>query len=114
MTTADDEELPETEDLRIPKELLPRLSAEELRDEGYLLEANRRFFHPLGLALAVAEDGGISILDDRGDPEGWYFAELEDEETRAKAENVARLEAERRPARLAALGYWIQPGPTDG
>lgn len=115
MTIADDEELPESDELRIPKEALARLSAEELRDSGILLEVNRRVLHPLGLALAVdLEANSIEILDDRSDPEGWYFEELDDDETRAKLENVARLEAERRPAREHALGYWIQPRPTDG
>lgn len=45
---------------------MPELSVEELRDAGYLSEANRRFFHPLGLALAVSEDR-IVVLDGRDD-----------------------------------------------
>lgn len=28
------------------------MDGEEFRREGYLFEANRQFFHPLGLALA--------------------------------------------------------------
>jgi hypothetical protein len=38
---------------------LGRMDEEELLDEGYVLEANRQFFHPLGLELVaeVADDG---------------------------------------------------------
>jgi hypothetical protein len=114
MIVGDDEELLVEGEVRIPKEFLPRLSARELRDAGYLLEVNRRFFHPLGLALAVdVDEDRIEILDDRGDPEGWYFAELGDEETKAKIVNVTRLELDRMEARRAALGYWIQPPWSD-
>lgn len=45
---------------------------------GFLQEANRRFFHPLGLALEmeVADDGAVrlsGIWDYRDDPEGIVF-----------------------------------------
>jgi hypothetical protein len=92
----------------------PRMSAEELRAEGYLFEANRRFFHPLGLALAVTTDdetGEVTlgpIIDVRDDPEGMYFGDLTDED-RAKAANVERIWKERAPARKAALGWIVEP-----
>lgn len=51
----------------------------EFRDKGFLQEANRQFFHPLGLALEIVLDkhgksklGGI--WDYRDDPEGNFFA----------------------------------------
>lgn len=95
---------------QIPTAELPRLSATELRDHGYLLEANRRFFHPLGLALSVnVDDGTIEVLDDRDDLEGWRFGQLDEADVRDKVGNVARLEELRRPHRERALGYWIQP-----
>jgi hypothetical protein len=31
-----------------------KINIKEFREKGYLQEANRRFFHPLGLALSVA------------------------------------------------------------
>lgn len=96
----------------------PELSAAELRDSGLLLEANRRFFHPLGLALTVdLPDEGedyeprVFIQDDRGDPEGWYFGSLDDDDAVAKITNVRDMAAARLPYRVAALGYWEQPLP---
>ena len=56
-----------------------RMDLTEFRNEGYLQEVNRQFFHPLGLALEVVmeEDGTISrlggIWDYRDDPEGMFF-----------------------------------------
>jgi hypothetical protein len=41
---------------------IERMAISEFVDEGYLQEVNRRFFHPLGLAL---EDG--SVLSWRGE-----------------------------------------------
>lgn len=50
----------------------------DFMDEGFLQEANRLFFHPLGLALSVVteEDGSTrlgEIWDCRSDPEGIVF-----------------------------------------
>jgi hypothetical protein len=61
------------------------MDPQEFRDEGFLQEVNRQFFHPLGLAMAVMIDYGldedgfmsVSIWDERDDPEGWFFAEGE-------------------------------------
>jgi len=56
-----------------------RMDIKEFRSKGYLQELNRRFLHPLGLALEVIIDkvdgseklGGI--WDYRDDEEGIYF-----------------------------------------
>lgn len=83
----------------------------ELCDKGYLQEVNRQFFHPLGLALVVAEnEKGESrlygILDGRDDPAGiWY----EDESLTEKAAAIAKEFVDRAVARKAALNYVIQP-----
>lgn len=66
------------------------LDLQEFIDFGYLQEANRQYFHTLGLALAVriGEDGkpeGLFIYDARGDLEGIVFGEFPD---RPKAEQV--------------------------
>lgn len=94
------------------------------RSEGYLLEANRQFFHPLGLTLGVQrelnDDGtlgdviGLVVEDFRDDPEGCRF-ELTPNDLEL-ASNVHREILLRRPVREAALGYWIEPFPehTDG
>lgn len=50
----------------------------EFRKGGYLQEVNRRFFHPLGLAMEVAiEPDGTEVIggiwDYRDDPEGVVY-----------------------------------------
>lgn len=91
----------------------PPIDLAEFRDTGYLAEANRQFFHPLGLALFVNfdDDGNathLGVFDDRADPEGWYMNNVDDD-LRAKAARVAAERARRDPIRQAALGYVIQP-----
>lgn len=88
----------------------------EFRDEGYLQEVNRRFLHPLGLALeaTVESDGSVSlsgVWDDRDDPEGTRY---EGGDLAPKAANIDRLWAEREEARRAALGYMVQPAAAGG
>ncbi len=57
-----------------------RIDIKEFRALGFLQEANRLFFHPLGLALEVIvdEENGAEMLggvwDYRDDPEGMFFA----------------------------------------
>lgn len=86
------------------------LDIQTLCDDGYLQEVNRRFFHPLGLALAltVHDDKTVtmSMLDCRDDPEGYRF---EGGDLRQKAQRLIAIASARREARKAALGYWIQP-----
>jgi hypothetical protein len=95
-----------------------RISIKEFRDEGYLQEANRLFFHPLGLALEVIidEESGETKLggvwDSRHDPEGILF----DGWDSLKAGNVLGELLERRKARakLAVCdenGIQIRPYP---
>ncbi|MCU1356399.1 MAG: hypothetical protein JWM89_1817 [Acidimicrobiales bacterium] len=84
-----------------------RLSLNELSNEGYLLEVNRRLLHPLGLALTI-EDDELYVQDGRDDPEGWCFDSM-NSFRRAKVQRVRELEDARRPARVAALGYFVQP-----
>lgn len=55
------------------------ISIKEFVEAGYLQEVNRRFLHPLGLALEVMEfeDGSCElggVWDHRDDPEGMMFA----------------------------------------
>jgi hypothetical protein len=79
---------------------------------GYLQEVNRRFLHPLGLALEVeVTDDGMrlsGVWDCRDDPEGIYFEGASP--TRGpKAARIDELLSERADARLAKLGFLIQP-----
>jgi hypothetical protein len=57
-----------------------RIDIKEFRRLGILQEVNRKFFHPLGLALEViVNDDGTETLggiwDYREDPEGNFFSE---------------------------------------
>ena len=89
-----------------------RMPIGEFVSEGYLQELNRRFLHPLGLALEVVLDehgnpfafGGV--WDHREDPEGVCYAEGVIDNS--KASRIARLERMRISDRLDRLGYWIQ------
>lgn len=87
------------------------IDIKEFREFGYLQEVNRRFFHPLGLALEVQidEQGNEKlgrIWDYRNDPEGLRF---EPAPSFKKYKNVTETEEQRKPRRISALGYWIQP-----
>lgn len=104
---------------------IKRMSVKAFRAQGYLQELNRRFLHPLGLAIEVVvddEDGTMSfggVWDYRDDPEGIRFDYADkgfsppDRVNRAR-ENmdwIAVQEMERKPTREAALGFWIEPIP---
>jgi len=88
-----------------------RIDIKEFREEGFLQEVNRQFFHPLGLALEIVVDdetgteslGGI--WDYRDDPEGIRYDEVDAQ----KAEKIEVLQRVRAGIRYAALGYVIQP-----
>jgi hypothetical protein len=90
--------------------MMKTLDWKTLRDDGYLQEVNRRFFHPLGLALCITVDGEtgvLSILDAREDEEGFKFADTID--LVPKVARVEQLVAARTEARIKRLGYWLQP-----
>lgn len=76
-------------------EEIKRIDLNEFRNEGFLQEINRQFFHPLGLALEVLadEDGNIvklgGVWDYRDDPEGIFFSN--DSLSTDKIENVRKL-----------------------
>jgi hypothetical protein len=98
---------------------MKQMSIDEFRDLGLLQEINRKFLHPLGLAMFVAIGAGAEttiggIFDGRDDPEGFCFGGVD----AGKARRVDQLFTERSHARLAELGYVIQPvdedPPADG
>jgi len=86
------------------------LDVKTLRDDGYLQEVNRAFFHPLGLALEVVVDQNcpaiLRIQDFRDDPEGVRYEGLD---LRPKANRLMEIHKFRRLLREKALGYWQQP-----
>jgi len=89
-------------------------SIQLLREQGYIQEANRLFFHPRGLALTVQVDDNGSeslagIQDYRTDPEGVYFAD--DTIDPAKAQIPQEDFLSHQTHRTALLGAPIQPLP---
>lgn len=96
----------------------PWIDLGEFRDVGYLLEANRRFFHPLGLALAFAmdDDGNpvaiTGFYDYRDDPEGCIFKELDNRDAEL-AKKIEKLWQEKAKVRQERYGWVIQPFDED-
>jgi len=97
---------------------LKYMDLREFVELGYLQEANRQFFHPLGLALVYWEDdktpdhmnGFLGIWDERHDPEGIYFEfDMNSKEVRDKTKHVASCRKAMAKTRLKWLGFDIQP-----
>ena len=87
------------------------ITMREFRDDGYLQEVNRQFLHPLGLALEVDPDTDIitGVWDYRDHPEGVVYLPLDDAESHRKHDTVHTAQLCRVAARVAALGFWVQP-----
>ena len=85
----------------------------ELIEVGYLQEANRQFFHPIGLELSIRfdndENGELFIIDDRENLEGMKYPELSDKESFDKNANIINITRKRFPIRIRDLGYLVQP-----
>jgi len=86
------------------------LPADELIESGILQEANRTFFHMLGLALEVdREKGTLRLQDHREDMEGVAF-----ENGALSADKYVRFlnySQPRHEARLRGVGFVEQPFP---
>lgn len=91
------------------------MTASEFREKGFLQELNRKFLHPMGLALQVIGDknGNITgfgqVTHVADDLEGMRFIDLSDNDSIKKAEYVEKYFNERKQIREKALGYIIQP-----
>jgi hypothetical protein len=94
------------------------MSLKDFRDKGYLQEVNRKFLHPLGLALGIAIDKQetddeneqnyfLVIIEALDDPEGilYPYAMMDQEKTAY----VDKQWMERAVTRQKELGYVIQP-----
>ena len=97
-----------------PKEI----NLKEFRDFGYLQEVNRRFFHPLGLALVMDCEGEddrqaqLAIQDFRHLNEGHQFPE-----SLISIQKAERIEDEmemRMRYRIKDLGWYEQPACLPG
>ncbi len=97
---------------------IKRMDIKEFREKGYLQELNRRFLHPLGLALEIIVEGDKEkiggIWDYREDKEGILYDISSSEQDRLERfkrnEHFINSELElRSPDRLKALGFVIEP-----
>lgn len=93
-----------------------RVTYEEFLSGGFLQEANRQWFHPLGMALAASEgDGGAVVLEvfAADDSVGWCFGweGMDAAEIHAKAESFAEESFVLAVIRESALGWNVQPLP---
>lgn len=94
------------------KEEIKYITPSELISHGYLQEANRQFFHPLGLALEVNRIEGVwkeslRIQDWRDDPEGVIFEP--DVIDKTKMDNILSELKKRVSVRMRLLGNVVQP-----
>ncbi len=93
-----------------------RIDIKEFREKGYLQEANRLFFHPLGLALEVIvdeSDGSESlggVWDYRGAPEGMVYGPemLDSQSAQDKINHVEELRQSHVAKRTKMFGGSVQ------
>jgi hypothetical protein len=99
-----------------------QMDLQEFRDSGVLQEANRRFFHPLGLALAILQKEETKefidvhiipplILVDKRDTDRVFYQE--EHMTKEKADNVKEMIKRRAPKRVELLGEIVQHSEWD-
>jgi len=98
---------------------IKRMDIKEFREQGYLQEVNRQFFHPLGLALEVSiDENGNEVLggiwDYREDDDGIYYdlANSSDERIQRFLDNSFNIMVEkekRAEIRQNKLGSAIEP-----
>lgn len=87
---------------------IKRMDIKEFRAQGFLQEANRLFFHPIGLALEViineetGEESLGGVWDYRNDPEGVLFADdvISTKEAAYKASNIRELRNKKETVRI--------------
>ncbi|MFW6079564.1 MAG: hypothetical protein ACODAE_08085, partial [Gemmatimonadota bacterium] len=95
----------------------PFLDLAEPMASAYIQEANRTFFHPLGLSIAVrVDDDGLALagmFDCRHDAAGIVYGDDGDgerpHERFRRAALVRNLRRRRAPRRIAECGFIIQP-----
>ncbi len=94
---------------------IKRMLIAEFRQIGLLQEINRRFLHPMGLALEVIIDkennsehfGGI--WDYRDDPEGMHYGNFPEKQNIDNAKRCEKLLIEKQTIRMKRFGWHIQP-----
>jgi len=101
------------------EDTIKRIDIKEFREKGYLQEINRRFLHPLGLALEVeiADDGSehlSGVWDYRDDSEGIHYdisnSNSDRKERFIEKKNFIDAEFETKSnTRKEILGFDIEP-----
>lgn len=96
-----------------------KIDIKEFREKGYLQELNRRFLHPLGLALEVIMDNNGNeelggVWDYREDEEGIYYDISNSDSNRKErfSKNKKFIDDElqsRIPKRIDKLGFGEEP-----
>lgn len=85
---------------------------------GYLQEVNRRFLHPMGLAIALSKDNDtgavrfLGIQDHSEDPEGMTFKSFSESDVE-RGQRIDALYKQALLARQKRLGYGVQPLSSD-
>lgn len=97
------------------------IDIKEFREKGYLQELNRRFLHPLGLALEITvDDNGneklSNIWDYRSDDEGIYYDinnsdDIRKDKFKSKKEFIDNEIKIRNKQRIDKLGFDVEPIP---
>jgi hypothetical protein len=98
---------------------IKKIDIKEFRELGYLQELNRRFLHPLGLALEVAiDDNGTDTLggiwDYREDEEGFYYDlehSIQDRRDRFRTNKdfIDKELSDRLDKRRMKIGFGVEP-----
>ena len=90
------------------------MDLDEFMQVGLLQEINRKFLHPMGLALSVSvnkESGKVEgfgpIWDFRDDPEGMRFEDYVI--SKDKVDRVEKMFVAKKEVREKVLGYHVQP-----
>lgn len=96
-----------------------KIDIKEFREKGYLQEINRRFLHPLGLALEIViEENGEEhlggIWDYREEDEGIYYDLKNSSKERIdsfkrKFDFIEKQYKKRKNLREKKLGFFIEP-----
>lgn len=89
------------------------MNIQEFREKGFLQEANRQFFHPLGLALEVGIDKSgdefiSGVWDYRDDPEGMSYWMKDIEQAEKKMKYVQELFDSKAELRTQLFGDPVQ------
>lgn len=99
---------------------IKKIDIKEFREKGYLQEVNRRFFHPLGMALAISSDDKTKkesiafIFDARDDKDGFEFgikdfSEKEFIDFKAKERFIDKEFFKKKKNRIELFGSFIEP-----